>query len=514
VETPFVESIEVRVVNVDVVVTDRTGAPMDGLTREDFELYEDGNRVDVEYFSKSSAGEFVDAAVSEPREVRSAVTWALFVDQTNVKFGRRNQALRELRTFLERGMAAGDRAILTTYDGFTFRARGSITEDRAVLLRTLEQLEKERVQLGRLAVRETMIRGEIEQVVDPYDEAAPIARSIFTLIEEEANRTQGAIRAMGSLLDVLDGFEGRIAVVYVGAGFNMLPAINITEAWRRRFPDLVMTPQAPRPENRRVELTRDANRLYDRLSAARATVYTIHAGDPGGAPISPEDSGTQETTGSMGGDGQLTEIGSARGMAERTGGRFFTTNPGLHRQLERVRTDLDHSYSLGYKPSGAPGQSRAIRVRVKVDGARVRYREAVRERSTDEQAADATVAALFDPRESNPLGVTIETSPVKQRKMPVRVSVPLDALTFLPQADVHHAGVIFHFALSASDGSIWRLGSRELPLAIAQKDLARALREKVSYSVDVPMQGRGLRLAVSVQDRIGQTRSIVIVALD
>src|SRR5256885_14744736 len=37
----LVETIEVHVVNVDVVVTDREGNRVRGLTRDDFELYED-----------------------------------------------------------------------------------------------------------------------------------------------------------------------------------------------------------------------------------------------------------------------------------------------------------------------------------------------------------------------------------------------------------------------------------------------------------------------------------------
>src|SRR5216683_3342492 len=39
----LVENIDVRVINVDVVVTDKKGKPVTGLTKEDFELYE--NRV-------------------------------------------------------------------------------------------------------------------------------------------------------------------------------------------------------------------------------------------------------------------------------------------------------------------------------------------------------------------------------------------------------------------------------------------------------------------------------------
>src|SRR5947207_15911391 len=38
----LVESIEVRVVNVDVVVTDRAGNPVTGLTKDDFEILDNG----------------------------------------------------------------------------------------------------------------------------------------------------------------------------------------------------------------------------------------------------------------------------------------------------------------------------------------------------------------------------------------------------------------------------------------------------------------------------------------
>src|SRR2546430_16034556 len=39
---PVIEKIDVSVVNVDVTVTDRAGYPVRGLTRDDFDVYEDG----------------------------------------------------------------------------------------------------------------------------------------------------------------------------------------------------------------------------------------------------------------------------------------------------------------------------------------------------------------------------------------------------------------------------------------------------------------------------------------
>ncbi|MGH9424570.1 MAG: hypothetical protein ACRD3J_31645, partial [Thermoanaerobaculia bacterium] len=41
------ESIEVRVVNVDVVVRDRAGKPVTGLTKDAFEIYENGQKREI-----------------------------------------------------------------------------------------------------------------------------------------------------------------------------------------------------------------------------------------------------------------------------------------------------------------------------------------------------------------------------------------------------------------------------------------------------------------------------------
>lgn len=523
-ESPlFVESIEVRVVSVDVVVTDAKGNPLTGLTRDDFELLENGKRVDVSHFARISegrlehdgpAGAAAGAAEAE-QAAHNPVIWAVYVDQTNIKFGKRNQALRELRRFLDQTMREGDRAIVATYDGQVFRVRTGVTADRAFLTKTLQTLEKDRFHMGPAASQEIWLRRDLENVVDPVEEGPALGRAVNMIVDGEAIRTRDAIRGMGSLLDVIAGADARTAIVYVGAGFNLLPGLAITETFRRRLPMWAEGLNAPRPEDRKFELEKEMSNLATRISATRATVYSIHAGDTGMGLLEVEDGGSFESTGGVVGEGShLTEMGSVREIAERTGGRAFRAGPNLAAELAIVATDLNHYYSLGYTPKGEPGQTRDVDVRVKVPGARVRHREAVRERSAAEAASDAVVTALFNPAEVNPLAVRVQTEPKRGRMLPVRVQVPLDSLTFLPQGDVQRAGLVFHFALAAKDGSVYRLDSRELPLAVHRADFAKALTQHVSYSVSVPLQGAGARLAVSVQDRIGMTRSLVTVPLD
>ena len=193
--------------------------------------------------------------------------------------------------------------------------------------------------------------------------------------------------------------------------------------------------------------------------------------------------------------------------------------PGLATQLEAVARDLDYYYSLGYTPKGDPGRRRDLRVEVKVPGVRVRHREAARERSAEEEAADAVVAALFAESPPNPLGVTVVPGntrtvwPAMTKHLEVSVKVPLAKLTFLPDGKMQRAVLTIHFALAGEDGSVWRLASREVPLDVPQEMLATARTQHVSYNVEVPMDARDPRLAVSVYDKYGAVRSVVNVGL-
>ena len=66
----FDEELSVEVINVEVYVTDRRGEPVGGLEREDFRLLEDGDPVEIEYFTEVDAAR--PAASSEAPPVNTA----------------------------------------------------------------------------------------------------------------------------------------------------------------------------------------------------------------------------------------------------------------------------------------------------------------------------------------------------------------------------------------------------------------------------------------------------------
>ena len=56
----FVESVHVNVVNVDVRVTDKKGNPVEGLTIDDFEIFEEGRPVQISNFYVIENGRRLD----------------------------------------------------------------------------------------------------------------------------------------------------------------------------------------------------------------------------------------------------------------------------------------------------------------------------------------------------------------------------------------------------------------------------------------------------------------------
>src|SRR5258706_14152364 len=100
------ESIEVRVVNVDVIVRDRAGKPVTGLTKADFEIYENGQKREITNLSEvrapapaASAANATSVAPATPAETPVEIrprNIVMFVDNYSLDPFRRDKVLQSL----------------------------------------------------------------------------------------------------------------------------------------------------------------------------------------------------------------------------------------------------------------------------------------------------------------------------------------------------------------------------------------------------------------------------------
>lgn len=242
----FTEAVEVNVVNVDVRVTDSNGRPITGLRKKDFELFEDGKRVDVSNFSAVQGGvskedgnetPSADAAAEGPAAaVAPEDVWNLivYVDNFNLHPGNRTRALQQLRDFLGRELTPRDRVMVASYDqGFAVRL--PFSSDPAAVTTALAETEAlaaggvsidlQRQQAFRqiMAIQEASVADFTNPRPCPLDIARP-AHEFAQIRRAETLRTLGALTV---LANSLSGVPGRKAVLYVSDGIPATPGEEV-----------------------------------------------------------------------------------------------------------------------------------------------------------------------------------------------------------------------------------------------------------------------------------------------
>jgi VWFA-related protein len=513
----FLDTVEVRVVNVDVVVTDRDGQPLLGLTREDFELLENGKPVTITHFAGPAPVETPEATVeTEMAETAApaapmALTLAILMDDRGLRPAQRNQVLEQVRRFLAQSFRAGDRALVAAVDG-SLRQVVGLTEDRARIDAALAELERSSSRGNSTTVRHAQLMREIHMLSAGDVRNADVARGLYSEIEAfrdvataEASAT---LRAVAQLVESLASLGGHKVLFLAASGFSNRPAQDLFDAWERRsgLPAPGASPLTIAPQ-----LEMDLRDLIARANSSRVTVYTVAAGDSGGGPRADEPGDSTRTAGGL---GEALERESSLGrLAESTGGRRLISSPKLDDALVRLADELAGSYSLGYEPAAEGAPVHALEVRVRRPGARVRHRPSWRERTPSEQVSDATLAALLHEVAENPLEVVAEIGAGKaegrrgERLVPLRLRIPLRHLALVPAGPAHHGKLAFFFARRDGAGRVAVFERRELALEIPNAELAEALRKLATYEVSFRFPAGAHRMAVAVHDELGNASS-------
>ena len=119
----FSEVIDVRVVNVEVVVTDRRGNPIRGLQASDFELLVDREPVSISYFTEVDEGVARGSSDDQVARVPSVVTdepvgtsYLIFIDDLHAVRQHRDRVLNGLEQDLAL-LNPTDRVAVVAFDG-------------------------------------------------------------------------------------------------------------------------------------------------------------------------------------------------------------------------------------------------------------------------------------------------------------------------------------------------------------------------------------------------------------
>ena len=140
-------TVNTRLVVLDVVVTDAGGKPAEGLTRDDFQIYEDDKLQTIRSFEVPSAHTLAPEAAdpttvfdpAAPKTFGQSPVTVLVLDQLNTHFADSSFARRQLHDYLasQPAQLRQPTTLLALQEG-RFRQLQSFTRNRDLLLQALE----------------------------------------------------------------------------------------------------------------------------------------------------------------------------------------------------------------------------------------------------------------------------------------------------------------------------------------------------------------------------------------
>jgi VWFA-related protein len=533
----FIDTVDVNVVNVEVFVTDRQGRRITGLTKDDFEILQDGEPVEISNFFAIARPNRIDQlrdaegrrtttiAPGSDLPAEQQLNLVVYVDHFNLHPQSRKRALEELEGFLEDRMFQGDRVMLVGYDG-QLDVVQSFTRDWGLVRDGLRQMGKGkalRVQDDverRLALRG--IRLGFEE-----DEPEMAFNYVRSYIQEQRLELRRSTEALGKTVRAMAGLPGRRALLYVSDGLPRRPGEDLLEYMRDLFGSQpVATGSNPSAfvDTSIEALNQDEGHLFDEITrhanAQQVTFYTVDArGGTGDSSIGADvDSILLDGAGRNALDAlRTTQMQETLiEMAEATGGASILNTFELEDAFYRAGVDFDNFYSLGFQtPSSGDDSYHDVEVRVKDrPGLRVRHRSGFVDKPQSERIADRTLSSLMFEMEANPLGVEVDFGEPErvgrgEFNMPMLVRIPFRGVTLLPNGDVEEGRLRIYLAVKDEKGGVSEMHEYTYPLRIPADQVEAARGKEIGYSATLKIAPGTPRVAIGVWDELSGVESFI-----
>src|SRR3954449_4831512 len=454
------ERIEVRVVNVDVTVTSK-GVPVSGLTRDDFEVFEDGKRQAISNFYTSEetrnsvktniAGAAPDVAQPDERFRRRVL---VLVDNNHTTRHARDTALLQLEAMInDRFHGDYEWSIGVIGRGVTLVL--PLSSDKTAIHEALEIIRK--IGTGEEGAASfagatdrqgsTTANADVQRTNwSIFDKDFP-ARLAQAGDSDDAERAIGAKFTVPAIVDSVRGFastSGRKVVLLLTGDPGLNDIEKVQQGGSNGFDvrgfdrngDRVWANQRTMDDLRRV--------IIQEANASDVSFYFWNV-EGLNAP------------GNMGAGPPMTNNSAAFWLSKETGGRLVSGNDPA-RALQEFDTASSSFYSLGYSPThGDDGKYHAISVRVKRRGDySLAYRSGYSAQPTGIQLELAMRSPIAAAMQASALPVTLALGKAQPDRgsvmLPIEVKVPFSALQFLPGSNGAAAKVFVYVSVFGETG--------------------------------------------------------------
>jgi VWFA-related protein len=360
-QTPFTLSVSTRLVVQSVSVKDKNGNPIEGLTKDDFMLTEDGVPQTLTVFEFEKLDDTIVRAPSSPSTpssispnrapasppVQDAISvgppgdnryqdrrlLALYFDMSNMSDIDRYRALGAAQTFISTQMSEPDLVAIFTFSDGAVRVRRDFTDNRSALQETILAL----------------LNGE-----DQNDVSSDFGQDTGELTIFNTDRQLAALQ---TAVGMLGGLEERKSLIYFASGMQLNGADNQAQ-------------------------------LRATLNAARRGNVAFYPVDSRGlVALPPAGDASRPSPGGLAIYNGATAMTTIRGfqrsqdalftLAADTGGKALLDYNDLSLGIVQAQHASSSYYTLGYTPTNtaADGKLRHVKITLKNRTGDLSYRE-------------------------------------------------------------------------------------------------------------------------------------------
>jgi VWFA-related protein len=463
-QPPITFRVEIDYVELDAIVTDAQGRPVRNLTREDFQVFEEGQPQTVTNFSQVdlplerpdaplfAASEIEPDVRSNRREFDGRV-YVLVLDDLHTHVARSVQVREAAREFISRYFGANDVAAIVQTGGGSRKGVQEFTSSRARLLRALDAFMGQKLRSSTL---EKLDDYNLRRGTPDFDAPRDLSEA------ERASKARRTLSSLKSVADYLAGIRGRRkAVIFFSEGIDY----DMTNPVQNRYASDIL------------------DETQEAIAAATRANVSFYAVDPRGLgglsqeaieiAALPDDPSIISPTALH--QELLQSQDSLRTISNETGGFAAVNRNDFSTTFARVVSENSSYYVLGYTSTDTrrDGRFRKIDIRVSRPGLEVRARKGyvapkgrpASRTSVNEDTSAQLSAAMQSPVPISALGISVFAAPLKGsgNKASLLLAVEVDGAKLrFTQKDGVFADDVEVAVLAVDDRGEIRDGGRDL----------------------------------------------------
>jgi VWFA-related protein len=529
------ETIEVSIVNVDVIVTDRRGNHIRGLTAADFEIRDNGVPQPITNFAEyednppatatatinGKTGVESTEAAAAAREKRTLV---VVVERQILPPAQADGFIESIKRLLHDSMRPGDAAAVVTFR-YAMKVEQEFTGDLAKLDAALDKLHTFFDRVAEDPQSEILRNAYLQELLDEDAIAAgqtPVPSLVLSGYEQRQRAfldMRRKVNTINLLVNSMAAAQGRKAILMATRRFSQYAGFEFSRQ------DI----GAPLVDDEEFNTRQLRDQLVTNANAAGVTLYAVYPEGLVDIPFAsveegPRRAGSFYRVNPVADAGKLSranailinETVALNDVATRTGGVAGWGFTDVAKIANAMRDDLASYYSLAFK-APLKAATHKISVTTKNRSYTVRARREFIEKTDAMQMTDRVVSSLYQPQRVSTLPIDVQVlgiTKVKNRyHIPIVIRIPAASLTALPDEKGSSGSFRIYAAAGGLLGIMSDVYEKSQPFTIP-KDATDVATKQFTYEFEMVTDARADRIVIGVYDELSKQYGVLRINLD